>query len=155
MNKQNKNNSKYLPTSRRTRKEDNNKNHIIAALIGFGIFIICHLTLSFLGSLIIAKGSDPDTLVPFVSTISMTVSSIVGALVTARITGGNAVVSSLMFLGAVFLCVLVISVIYLKDDNTPLWASLLLKAPVILGGFFGGYIGSHKKKPKSLYAKYK
>ena len=154
----NKNNqlSQYTPKASRSKHNKQNNSCLISGIIGFVIFFACQALLSLLGSLIISKNSDPNNLIPFVSTISMTVSSIIGGLVAAKKANAAPFRVSLSFLATVTLTVLVASVVNMKyRENTPLWQSMLLKLPVILGGIFGTFIGSVNKKPKSLYSKYK
>ena len=127
-----------------------------SAIIGFLTFIVCDIILCILGAMIINKNSDPAPLVPFISTISMTVSSIIGGLLSTKISKDTTLTTALIFLGAITLAVLLASVINLKfRESSPLWRSLILKIPVILGGIFGGFIGSYQRPKKSLYSKYK
>ncbi len=148
---------KYLPHKSYSQSEAPQKNYILSAVIGLAIFILCNCLLSLLGAAIIKNSPNPTVLIPFISTISMTVSAIVGSIIASKKSGGNAVLSSIIFLLGITLLVLIMTVIYMGETsaNHSFWQALLLKIPVILGGFFGGYIGSIKKKPKSLYEKYK
>ena len=120
------------------------------------VMLISYLLLSLTGAILISKGDDPAKLIPFVSTISMGISTFLGSLICSKKTGGSPIVSSALFITAVIFSILVMTLIYMKEINSiPLWQNLLLKIPAILGGIFGGFISSLKKKPKSLYAKYK
>ncbi len=154
MAKDKKQNVRYLAQSRGV-KEKMPNNVIVATAIGFAVFLASFFAMTFLGALLIAKGPDPARLIPFVSAISMTASAIIGGIVTAKKSQRSGGISALAFLFSVTLSVLIMTVTHLGEGSTPLWQSLLLKIPVILGAFFGGFIGSMKKKEKSLYAKYK
>ena len=144
-----------------TRRNDSSgktviRKYFLAAGIGFSVFLIAVLVLSFTGALVVSKSDDPARLIPFVSTVSMSVASILGGLVCSKKSGGSPMLSTVLFLSTIVFATLLMTLIYLKESSaTPLWKDLLLKIPVMLGGLFGGFIGSIKKKPKSLYAKYK
>ncbi len=155
MNKKNTQLSQYTPKAFE-KKQTDGASYLFSAIIGFAIFMLSFIVLSVLGAIIIYKNPDPNVLVPFVSTISMTVSAIIGGLITAKKSKASRFTASVLFLATVTLAVLIGSVINLKfRESTPFWQSLLLKMPVVLGGFFGSVIGSGRKKQKSLYSKYK
>ena len=129
---------------------------LLSSLLGFGGFAVCHLILSLLGAIVLSKNPDPTPLIPFISTISMTVSAIIGGLISSKASQSGGLVISLSFLGILAAVILITSIILLNNrENTPLWQSLLLKIPVILGGIFGGFIGTYKRPKKSKYSKYK
>ena len=146
----------YIPQTTEPKGNSTIKKYFVAAALGFLVFLGAMLILCFSGALIIAKSSDPATLVPFVSTVSTTVAALLGGFVSAKKAGGSSVFSSLIFLSAIILSIILMTVIFLRDSHeTPIWQDLLLKIPMILATFFGGFVGNIKKKPKSLYAKYK
>ena len=156
MYKKNSQSSSYLPKSTHTGTESIWLNYLLSAVIGFAVFLVCYFALILLGSALLLKLPDPSRLIPIVATVSMTIASMVGSIVSAKKSSGNKLISSLMLLSLITLVVLLMTVTHLKESSgVPLIQDLLLKVPVILGVFFGGYIGSLKKKPKSLYAKYK
>lgn len=156
MNKKNTQLSPYAPNASKYQRDTQNPSNLLSAILGFIVFLGCLAILGLLGAMIISKNPDPNKLIPLVSTISMTVATIIGGLVTAKRSKSGMLLSSLTFLATVTLALLIASIINMKyRDGIPLWQSLLLKLPVILGGIFGAFIGSAKKKPKSLYSKYK
>ena len=146
----------YISRTTETQGHSTIKRYIVSAALGFLAFLVAMLILSLSGALIISKSSDSTKLIPFVSTVSMTVSALLGGIVCAKKSGSSALFSSLIFLSTVGLSVVLMTLIFLKDSHdAPLWQDLLLKIPVMLGAIFGGFIGNIKKKPKSLYDKYK
>ena len=133
-----------------------NAGILFSTAISFIAVIICNSLLSLLGALVLSKNDDPTPLVPFVSTISMTVSAIIGGLITAKISKCGTFTSTIFSLGALTVLIMIATVITLKSrEHTPLWQSLLLKIPVILGGWFGAFVGSYKRPRRSPYSKYK
>ncbi len=146
----------YIPRTTEPKGNSTIKKYFVAAALGFLAFLGATLILCFSGALIISKSPDSTALIPFVSTVSMTVAALLGGLVCVKKSGGSPLFSSLILLSTVMLSIILMTVVFLKDSHdAPLWQDLLLKIPTILAVFFGGFIGNIKKKPKSLYAKYK
>ena len=158
MNKAKNHATNYIDRIYSKNPKSSGRKYIISAILGFGVFLICTLLLAFTGAMIIIKSTDPNALIPFVSTISMTVSAIIGSIVAVKKSDGNTVISTLLFLVTIVLAILIMSLIYMSDKSTQgtsVLQFLLLKIPVVLGAFFGGRIATIKRKPKSLYSKYK
>ena len=158
MNKGKNHVTNYIDRSYSQGEEITGRKYIISAILGFGVFLISTLSLAFTGAMIIIKSTDPNPLIPFVSTISMTVSAIIGSIVTTKKSGGNTLISTLLFLLTIAFSIIAMSLIYMSDkhlENHSFLQFLLLKIPVILGAFFGGRIATIKRKQKSLYSKYK